>query len=244
MSSWLRSFPILRRQPRSLSSVSGHPARWSCVRGWFMRSFWACNHGSAAIAPLSPHGDGRGSLCHYPRWLLCHAASFFSWIAGKCYSCAGSYLIASTRSIAYFTGESNWIRYFRALAARWLAPRHGPWLATTPCPGSFLPGSARGADEVVDGPFLQPEAARLPPPSSLPSMAGRLGGTLTFPRWRVRLQCTCACKTPPLGGIVLGSRPKPVNWRPLSRPKLTVLRAKPPLRCMPWLSCEYTKPRH
>ncbi len=58
VSSWLRSFPILRRQPRSLSSVSGHPARWSCVRGWFMRSFWACNHGSAAIAPLSPHGDG------------------------------------------------------------------------------------------------------------------------------------------------------------------------------------------
>ncbi len=27
VSSWLRSFPILRRQPRSLSSVSGHPAR-------------------------------------------------------------------------------------------------------------------------------------------------------------------------------------------------------------------------
>ncbi len=27
MSSWLRSFSILHRQPRSLSSVSGHPAR-------------------------------------------------------------------------------------------------------------------------------------------------------------------------------------------------------------------------
>ncbi len=27
VSSWLRSFPILLRQPRSLSSVSGHPAR-------------------------------------------------------------------------------------------------------------------------------------------------------------------------------------------------------------------------
>ncbi len=27
VSSWLRSFPILRRQPGSLSSVSGHPAR-------------------------------------------------------------------------------------------------------------------------------------------------------------------------------------------------------------------------
>ncbi len=74
MFSWLRSFPILRRQPRSLSSVSGLLARWSCVRGWFMRSFWACNHGSAAIAPLSPLGDERGSLCHYPRWLLCQRA--------------------------------------------------------------------------------------------------------------------------------------------------------------------------
>ncbi len=27
VSSWLRSFPILGRQPQSLSSVSGHPAR-------------------------------------------------------------------------------------------------------------------------------------------------------------------------------------------------------------------------
>ncbi len=57
-------------------------------------------------------------------------------------------------------------------AARCLAPRHRPWLVTTPYPGSFLPGSARGADEVVDGPFLRPEAAHLPPPSSLPSMVG------------------------------------------------------------------------
>ncbi len=34
-------------------------------------------------------------------------------------------------------------------------------------------------------PLFRLEAARLLPPSSLPSMAGRLGGTLTFPRWRV-----------------------------------------------------------
>ncbi len=52
-------------------------------------------------------------------------------------------------------------------------------------------------------PFLWPEASRLPPPSSLPLMAGRLWVTLTFPRQRVRLRCTCALKTLPLGWIVL-----------------------------------------
>ncbi len=35
-------------------------------------------------------------------------------------------------------------------------------------------------------PLFRPEATRLPPPSSLPSMAGQLGGTLTVPRWRER----------------------------------------------------------
>ncbi len=50
-------------------------------------------------------------------------------------------------------------------SARAVARDHAlPWF--------LLPGSARGADEVMDGPFLRPEAARLPPPSSLPSMAG------------------------------------------------------------------------
>ncbi len=78
-------------------------------------------------------------------------------------------------------------------------------------------------------------------PSSLPSVVGRLGGRLTFPKWRVKLQCTCACKTPALGGIVIVSLPKYVSWRPLSRPKLTVLR--PSRLCMLWLSCEHTKPK-
>ncbi len=58
--SWLRSFPILCRQPRSLSSVSGLPARWSCVRGWLCVRSERVTMGSAVIAPLSPHGDGRG----------------------------------------------------------------------------------------------------------------------------------------------------------------------------------------
>ncbi len=78
-------------------------------------------------------------------------------------------------------------------------------------------------------------------PSSLPSVVGRLGGRLTFPKWRVKLQCTCACKTPALGGIVIVSLPKYVSWRPLSRPKLTVLRAKPPLHAMAILRAHQAK---
>ncbi len=80
-------------------------------------------------------------------------------------------------------------------------------------------------------PLSRPEAARPPPPSSLPSMAEWPGGTRAFPRWRERSRCTCAHETPPLGG-------------PLSRPKLTVLRARQPPPCTPWLSCRFTKPRH
>ncbi len=49
-------------------------------------------------------------------------------------------------------------------------------------------------------------------------------------------------ETPPLGGTVRVSRPRPVNWQPLSRPKLTVLRARQPPPCTPWLSCRFTKP--
>ncbi len=93
-------------------------------------------------------------------------------------------------------------------------------------------------------PLSWPEANSPSPPSSLPSMAGLSGGIRTFPRWRERLRCTCAHETPPLGGTVHVSRPKPVSWRPLSRPKIIVLQARQPLPCTPWLSCWFTKPRH
>ncbi len=92
-------------------------------------------------------------------------------------------------------------------------------------------------------PLSQPEAARPPPPSSLPSTAEWPGGTRAFPRWRERSRCTCAHETPPLGGTVRVSRPKPVSWQPLSRPKLIALRARQPPPCTPWLSCRFTKPR-
>ncbi len=92
-------------------------------------------------------------------------------------------------------------------------------------------------------PLSRPEAPRLPPPSSLPSTAEWPGGTRAFPRWRERLRCTCAHEMPPLGGTVRVSRPRPVSWQPLSRPKLIALRARQPPPCTPWLSCRFTKPR-
>ncbi len=92
-------------------------------------------------------------------------------------------------------------------------------------------------------PLSWPEAARLPPLSSLPSMAGLPGGTRAFPRWRERSRCTCAHKMLPLGGMVHVSHPKPVSWRMRPRTKLKVLRVRQPLPCMPWLSCRYTKPK-
>ncbi len=92
-------------------------------------------------------------------------------------------------------------------------------------------------------PLSRPEAPRPPPPSSLPSTAEWPGGTRAFPRWRERSRCTCAHGTPPLGGTVHVSRPRPVSWQPLTRPKLIALRARQPPPCTPWLSCRFTKPR-
>ncbi len=256
-----------------------------------MRSVWAYNHGSTAIAPLSlltemggapsvttragfsatsrepsartlgdlritvrafrrasPHGPfttpAAAVLCG-PPWFYCailQRAQRFVGCAERGLDvdrCIGRWAIVlwkwrfgGTAPLRYrirpradshaFPGrrehqtEGVHTSRYQDLATRWLAPWRGLWLTTTPCPGSFLPGSARGADEVMDGTFLRPEAACLPLPSSLPSMAGRLQETLTFPKPRVRLRCTSARKTPPLGGIVLIPCPKPVGWRSLA----------------------------
>ncbi len=110
----------------------------------------------------------------------------------------------------------------RALAARWLVSWSGTRLTTAICSGAFFPGGAWGADEVVDGPFYVQK-----PLISL-----------------LRPHYTWCVVSPSLGGIARVSCPKPVSWRLRSRPKLTVLRARPPLPCMPWLSCRSTKPRH
>ncbi len=121
-----------------------------------------------------------------------------------------------------------------------LGAGHGSQPRSTPVP--FFPEVHEELTKSWMAPF-RPEDARPPPPSSLPSTAEWPGGTRAFPRWRERSRCTCAHETPPLGGTVRVSRPRPVSWQPLSRPKLTVLRARQPPPCTPWLSCRFTKPR-
>ncbi len=128
----------------------------------------------------------------------------------------------------------------RALAAGWLVSRTGARLTTPPCPGAFLPGGAWGADEFVDGPFHgQKPLVRLLRPHYPRQRSGQ--GVHGNSPGGERSRCTCAHETPPLGGTVRVSRPRPVSWQPLSRPKLTVLRARQPPPCTPWLSCRFTK---
>ncbi len=145
VSFWLRSFPVCGWQTRSLSSVSGLPTRWRCVRGWLMRLLWAYEHDF----PDTPDPE----------------------------------LTAMLTRAAVSIGL---------------------------------------------------EVTR--PPSPEPS---RLDDWFLGERSR----CTCAHKTPPPGGTVRVSRPRPVSWQPLSRPKLIVLQARQPPHCTPWLSCRFTKPR-
>ncbi len=52
VSSWLQSFPVCRWWTRALSSVSGPPIRWRCIRGWLMRMLWVYEHDFAAISPF------------------------------------------------------------------------------------------------------------------------------------------------------------------------------------------------
>ncbi len=62
----LRSFPVRGWRTRSLSSVSGLPTRWRCVRGWLMRLLWAYEHDFIAISPFLY--ETIGTLCHHPCW--------------------------------------------------------------------------------------------------------------------------------------------------------------------------------
>ncbi len=68
MSFWLRLFPVRGWRTRSLSSVSGLPTCWRCVRGWLMRLLWAYEHDLAAILPFL--SQRIGTLCRHPRWSL------------------------------------------------------------------------------------------------------------------------------------------------------------------------------
>ncbi len=52
VSFWLRSFPVCGWRTQSLSSVSGLPTCWRCVRGWLMCLLWAYEHDFSAISPF------------------------------------------------------------------------------------------------------------------------------------------------------------------------------------------------
>ncbi len=81
VSSWLRSFSVCGWRTRSLSSVSGHSAHWSCVRGWFMRLLWAYEHDIAAISPFL--SERIGTLCRHPFWSLWLEQRTTGWRSGR-----------------------------------------------------------------------------------------------------------------------------------------------------------------
>ncbi len=58
---------VSRWRTRSLSSVSGPPTRWSCVRGWLMRLLWAYEHDFAVISPFLYESIGTLCRTNFPR---------------------------------------------------------------------------------------------------------------------------------------------------------------------------------
>ncbi len=81
VSFWLRSFPVHGWRTRSLSSVSGLPTRWRCVRGWLMHLLWAYEHNFAAISPFL--SERIGTLCCHPRWVLWLEQRTTGWHSGR-----------------------------------------------------------------------------------------------------------------------------------------------------------------
>ncbi len=81
VSFWLRSFPVCGWRTRSLSSVSGPPTRWSCVRGWLMRLLWVYEHDFAAISPFLY--ERIGTLCRHLCWSLWLEQRIAGWRSGR-----------------------------------------------------------------------------------------------------------------------------------------------------------------
>ncbi len=81
VSFWLQSFPVCGWRTRSLSSVSGPPTRWSCIRGWLMRLLWAYEHDFAAISPFLY--ERIGTLCRHPCWSLWLEQRIAGWRSGS-----------------------------------------------------------------------------------------------------------------------------------------------------------------
>ncbi len=80
VSFWLRSFPVCGWWTRSLSSVSGLPTRWRCIRGWLMCLLWAYEHDFVAISPFLY--EWIGTLCRHPCWSLCKQR-ITGWCSGR-----------------------------------------------------------------------------------------------------------------------------------------------------------------
>ncbi len=81
VSFWLRSFPVRGWQTRSLSSVSGLPICWRCIRGWLMRLLWSYEHDFAAISPFL--SERIGTLCCHQRWFLLLEQRTTGWRSGR-----------------------------------------------------------------------------------------------------------------------------------------------------------------
>ncbi len=81
VSFWLRSFPVRGWRTRTLSSVSGPPTRWRCVRGWLMRLLWAFEHDFAAISPFL--FERIGNLCRHLRLSLWLEQRTTGWCSGR-----------------------------------------------------------------------------------------------------------------------------------------------------------------
>ncbi len=67
--------------PRSLSSVSGLPTRWRCVRGWLMHLLWVYEHDFTAISPFL--FQRIGTLCRHPHWFLWLEQRTTGWRSGR-----------------------------------------------------------------------------------------------------------------------------------------------------------------
>ncbi len=74
VSFWLQLFPVREWRTRSLSSVSGLPTRWRCVRGWLMRLLWAYEHFLS---------ERIGTFCGHQCWFLWLEQRTTGWSSGR-----------------------------------------------------------------------------------------------------------------------------------------------------------------
>ncbi len=122
VSFWLRSFSVCGWRTRSLSSVSGPPTRWSCVRGWLMRLLWAYEHDFAAISPFLY--ERIGTLCRHPCWSLWLEQRIAGWRSGRsegyCKSLSAGHAPTDLLLLTQRTSRPvpGWFR--------WSVPRGGP----------------------------------------------------------------------------------------------------------------------